>query len=111
MAKLNINSKSKINLFKTTTFDNKEVLNIFSKYKLFEKYKKDISYYSEYEIQENDRWDTLAYKFYKDVNLWWIVAIFNNVIDPFQKLQYGETLNIIKPEQIPNILLLIRRAS
>lgn len=103
------NFKSKINLFNDITYNNTASLNIFSKYKLFETYKSDIKFYFEYEIAPNDRWDLLAYNFYGDSNLWWVIAIFNEIVDPFYHLQSGNILKIIKSNYVPEILLALRR--
>jgi hypothetical protein len=31
--------------------------------------------------------DKVAYKYYGDESLWWVVAIFNNIVDPFQDFE------------------------
>lgn len=104
-----ITYKSKLNLYPQITYDTYQSLNIFSKYRLLEKYKSNIQYYFSYEISPTDRWDNLANRFYGSVDLWWVIAIFNNVIDPYEYLQEGNTLNIIKSEFISDILLTLRR--
>lgn len=101
--------KSKINLYNEITYDSKSSLNIFVKYKLIEVYKSNIQFYFEYEIAPGDRWDLLANKWYGSPNLWWVIAIFNNVIDPFEQLQSGNVLKMIKLTYVPDILLALRR--
>jgi len=110
MAK-NISTKSIINLLEEIEYSGIEALNIFSRYELIEKYKSGIKFYQEYIIKENDKWDLIAYNFYGTEELWWLIAIFNSVVDPFQKLQAGNTLKIIQSQYLQEILLAFRRAT
>ena len=78
------NFKSKINLYSNISYNNIDSLNIFSKYELVEAYKTNIRFYFEYDISPTDRWDTLANDFYGSVDLWWLIAVFNSVNEPFE---------------------------
>lgn len=53
---------------------------------------------------DTDRWDTISQKFYQTPFLWWIIANYNNVKDPFKELIPGNTIRIIKPEIMVQIL-------
>lgn len=44
--------------------------------------------------QEGDRLDLLAYEFYKDQSLWWIIASANNIHNAPLGLEAGLTLRI-----------------
>lgn len=48
-----------------------------------------------YEVIEGDRLDTLAFKFYRDSKLWYIIADSNDLINPFV-LELGQSLVIPK---------------
>lgn len=52
-----------------------------------------------YAIEVDDRLDTIAFKFYGNSKLWWVLADCNNIIDPFL-LEVGS--NIV----IPNLDIL-----
>jgi nucleoid-associated protein YgaU len=52
--------------------------------------------------QTGDRLDTLAYEFYKDSTLWWIIATANNIHDATFALPDGTTLRI--PENYNKIV-------
>lgn len=52
--------------------------------------------------QTGDRLDSLAYQFYKDSSLWWIIATANNIHDATFALPDGTTLRI--PENYTKIL-------
>jgi nucleoid-associated protein YgaU len=44
--------------------------------------------------EEEDRLDLLAYQFYNDSNLWWVIALYNNLTDIDLKLEPGLQLRI-----------------
>ena len=44
--------------------------------------------------EEEDRLDLLAYQFYNDSNLWWVIAVYNNLTDIDLKLEPGLQLRI-----------------
>lgn len=97
-----LNSRSRLRLF-NILLDHDGVtrfFNIFRAYTYNEKVLFDASYYDTYEVQGNDWWDNISYKFYKDVHLWWMVAEMNGVINPFEELEEGQNLKILKPEYL-----------
>lgn len=104
-----ISFKSIINLFEPHTYSGYKSYNIFSKYKLMEKYKRDTIFYQKYIISEGDRWDLISNKFYGTTELWWFIALFNDIKDPFQYLQKGNELKILQSQYLTDILLAIRK--
>ncbi len=88
----------------TTTYHGETVVDVFKKIEIpSEAF--DVSAYEEYIIKEGDRWDRLARKFYGDVNLWWLLASYNKVVDPFNVLIPGNKIKILDGILISNILL------
>lgn len=57
------------------------VKNFFKKGKLREDIFEDLSVFTKYEIKGDDRPDNVAYDFYGDANLDWLVLVSNNVIN------------------------------
>lgn len=51
-------------------------------------------------VKEGQRLDTIAYDFYKDSNLWWVLAKVNNLRLPF----ISERLNLIVPLNVNGII-------
>lgn len=74
--------------------------NIFRAYVYNQRVLFDSSFYDTYEVQGNDWWDNIAYKFYGDAKLWWMIAELNEVINPFEELEEGQNLKILKPEYL-----------
>lgn len=51
-----------------------------------------------HKLKQEDSLDSLALKYYNNPTFWWVIAFFNNINDPFIKL--NEHFDIIR---IPNI--------
>ena len=51
---------------------------------------------------EGDRFETLAFRFYGDTTLWWIIARANNVRDGSYSLKPDEKIRI--PSNVPQIM-------
>jgi len=49
--------------------------------------------FHEVHLKEVNRLDALAYEYYGDAKFWWIIAIANDIKDPFY-LEQGEVLRI-----------------
>jgi len=43
---------------------------------------------------EDLRLDAIAYKYYGNYQLWWVIAVANNILDPFTELKIGQTIRI-----------------
>jgi len=65
-------------------------------------------YASEYITSYGDTWTGLAYKFYNDVKLWWIICTANNIQNPVNFPEPGTKLNILNVEVVQSILSAIR---
>lgn len=53
----------------------------------------------------NDTWTNLSYLYYDTIDLWWLIAITNNVFNPFK---IPSTLKILKPEFVEDVLDIIK---
>lgn len=55
-----------------------------------------------YTIDEttNGRLDKVAYGFYNDPSLWWIIAQYNNLLDPYEEAFANRILTIPSPERV-----------
>lgn len=77
---VNLNQNSYFNLSKTLTIKNSQDT-------------KSI-YYQVYQVSDSDTWTGISYKFYKTVQLWWLICKFNDIKQPFQQLVPGLFLKI-----------------
>ena len=51
--------------------------------------------YTDYMVQEDDWFDLISYKAYENVNLWWVVPITNEKVNPFEDIETGEIVKVL----------------
>ena len=73
------------------------VKNLFKRGFLREDIFQDLTFFTKYQIKGDDRPDNVAYDFYKDKNLDWLVLICNNIVNlhsewPLTQRQFDEYL-------------------
>jgi len=64
-------------------YEGKLVTNIFHKYVFISSNEGKVKEYFDTDIEEGETPESLSYKHYGTTDYWWIVLIFNNIIDPF----------------------------
>ena len=108
--KQNLSNSSQLKLF--TILDdvsnNTYYLNIFRSYIINMSSLNNNSFYELYEVDNNDWLDNISYKFYNTPQLWWVIAIVNNITNPFEEIYPGKVLRILKNSYIYNILKEVR---
>jgi len=62
------------------------------------------SLYTIYHTKQDEGWTNLSYRFYKRIDLWWMIAGINNVADTFMPLPAGTRLKIPTPAYVRNII-------
>lgn len=72
--------------------------NIMLRFKIKESLKAKSAIYFEYDIKDSDRPDTLAYRYYDDETLDWLIFVINDIVDPHYDwpLGYVDFNNYIK---------------
>jgi hypothetical protein len=75
-------------------------MNIFRSYVINEDVFTSVNFYNTYEVANGEFWDNIAYNLYENQYLWWIVALVNNVTNPFEELEDGQILNVLREEYI-----------
>jgi len=53
--------------------------NLFQRTDVAKNFKKNILYFESYQIQDGERPEDVSYKFYKTVDNWWILCLFNDI--------------------------------
>jgi hypothetical protein len=80
-------------------------LNIFRNYKMNTTMNQNfLNFYETLEVEDIDWFDNIAYDIYENQGLWWIVPLANNVLNPFEEIEPGQQMNIIKREHIYQLL-------
>lgn len=78
--------------------DGDKEMNIFRSYTLHDDVKNNDNYFIMVLIEEEDWLDNIAAKYYDSPYLWWVVALANDMNNPFEDLKVGQKLKILKPE-------------
>ncbi|MDX1702636.1 MAG: hypothetical protein R3250_18540, partial [Melioribacteraceae bacterium] len=45
-------------------------------------------------------WDNVSYNLYQTPFLWWVIALINNITNPFEELEDGDILNVLKEDYV-----------
>lgn len=60
--------------------------------------------YSEYLTTHNDTWPLIAWKFYKNIKLWWVICAVNQIQNPVLPPPTGVKLKILSVNIVRNLL-------
>lgn len=100
-----VDNYSLLNLFDILeNEDQTRFINLFKFYIINEEIKEKAFYFKLYEAEEIDRWDLISYKAYGSSRFYWILCIFNDILNPFEQLESGQFIKIIKPDYLYQIL-------
>ena len=63
----------------------------------------------EYIVKPKDTWINIAYKYYDNMNLWWLVCEYNQTKDPTKMPKMGTKLKLLKIEFVNSIITELNR--
>jgi hypothetical protein len=75
-------------------------LNIFRSYISNEDIYSDVSFFQTYEVSNGEYWDNVSYNLYNTPFLWWVIALLNNTVNPFEELEEGQELIVLREEYV-----------
>jgi len=100
-----LDNVSFLNMF-DVLFDTEQdeyILNIFNSFVVNEKMT-NAENSNKYYVDNDDFWDNISYNNYDNVKLWWTIALSNNIHNPFEELDDGKELKVIKMMYILELL-------
>ena len=62
------------------------------------------TFFDLYNIKYKDTWPVISYKHYKTPNMWWIILIANQIINPTEFPKVGSTIKIPTTALVQTIL-------
>lgn len=80
--------------------DKTPFMNIWRTFTLNEDITSDVSYYDSYSVGSDEWWDNIANDIYGTPYLWWIVALMNDVTNPFEELEEGSNIKYLREDYI-----------
>ena len=57
-----------------------------------------------YEVKDNDTYTKISFAFYGTIDLWWLVCKVNGIVNPFDTLNTGTVLRVLKREYVNGIV-------
>lgn len=100
-----LSNSSMLNLFNVLEDSDKIIfLNIFKPYIINIDLLSNAIYYLTYEVNDNDWFDQISYKYYEDQDIWWLIALTNNILNPFEELDVSMNLKILKSAILPIVV-------
>ena len=70
--------------------------NLFYQYRVINNYLKNKTFFIKYQVKDYETIEYIAYKFYDDVEFWWVIAVFNDIKNPFNDwIMTNEQLQMI----------------
>lgn len=98
---IRLSTNSYLNMFdllKNT--DNEYFLNIFKSYLISNNILDNSDFFTVYTAEHTDWWENISDKHYGTPLLWWLVALTNNVTNPFEDMYEGRQIKILKQSYI-----------
>jgi hypothetical protein len=84
--------------------NNEYFMNIFRAYIINNDVQNNVLFYSTYEVSDSDWFDTISNKYYETSYLWWLIPLMNNMHNPFEGLNPGDNLKILKRDYVYQLL-------
>ena len=98
----NVSYLKLFNLLKDT--DNTKYLNIWRSFELNDEVTDETVFYLSYEVADDDWWDNISYYYYETPFLWWVIALMNDVQNPFEELEVGSNIKILREEYLYQLI-------
>lgn len=86
------------------TLDDTKFMNIFRSYRIDPDSIADIVLYDFYEVGNDEWWDNISYSIYGTPKLWWVLALINNVTNPFEELEEGTNIKILRSDYLYTLI-------
>lgn len=63
----------------------------------------------EYTVTSTDTWYSIAHRYYNNMNLWWILCLYNKETNPFKKFDSNNVIKVLKPNYVGLVLSELRK--
>lgn len=96
------NTFSFLRLFNILLDEDRETtfLNIFRSYIINDNILSDVSFFETYEVSNGEYWDNVSSNLYETPYLWWVIALINNISNPFEELEDGQILTVLREDYV-----------
>lgn len=97
-----ISNISQLKLFNILLDEDRQTkfMNIFRVARVNVDVTKDTLFFDTLPVEDADFWDNIAYRLYEVPQLWWILGLMNNTVNPFEELDPGELITVLKEQYV-----------
>jgi len=96
-----VEDTSQLKLFNILSdHDTTMFMNIWRTFSLNEDTSIDVMFYDTYEVGSDAWWDNISQDIYGTPSLWWIIALMNDVVNPFEELLEGSNIKYLRGEYL-----------
>lgn len=75
-------------------------LNIFRTYDVDDNVLENEDYFEIHLAEAEDWWENLSYQYYGTPKLWWIIPLMNEIVNPFEEIEEGDRIKILKKKYV-----------
>jgi hypothetical protein len=105
-------TSSRLNLYNILQdLDTNYVINIFKTVDINDYVKNHNDFFIIHTAEDDEWWDNISYKYYDTPSLWYIICIMNNILNPYEEIEKGQLIKVIKKIYLYNILKDIKNIS
>lgn len=100
-----ISNISQLRLFNILLDEDRQTkfMNIFRVARVNTDVVQDTLFFDTFQVPDADFWDNVAYRIYKIPQLWWILGLMNNTVNPFEELEAGDLITVLKEQYVYNL--------
>lgn len=91
------------NLFTDTKIDQTNIADLWTSWQFSQELKDKVDSYSEVIVTEEDSWYSISEELYGRRDYWWIIALYNDVEDPFSLFYNNSVSSAFTRLKIPDI--------
>ena len=96
-----VEDTSQLKLFNILSdHDTTMFMNIWRTFSLNDDTSIDVMFYDTYEVGSDAWWDNISQDIYGTPSLWWIIALMNDVVNPFEELLEGSNIKYLRGEYL-----------
>lgn len=81
-------------------WDGDNFVNVFKTFSVNDETLEKQDVYELHVVDEDDWWDNISYKFYGTPYFWWTIALINDTENPFESLEPGEEVRVLRIEYL-----------
>jgi hypothetical protein len=75
-------------------------MNIFKSLRINTTAQQNLLYFQTYDVEDETFWDNISFELYGTPYLWWTITLFNDVVNPYEELEGGTSIKVLKPDHI-----------